>query len=115
MSLSNDQKRTIVNNQEQFIQSYKILTLSQIKDLAQQNPMHIREDEMQDEDPPLVTNYNNTQLNLQQTNIQQFLLAHYKAGDGDPLFDYVYPPINETIELLVSREHFNEARHAQRF
>jgi hypothetical protein len=111
MSLSNDQKRTIVNQQEQFIQNYKILTLKQIKDNVNTKPMFIKDDiDMLDDEFLSETHKNYTSLDLYSTNIQTFLTDHYKAGDGQQLFDYVYQPINETIELLVSREHFNEAK-----
>ena len=101
LSLTNDQKRTIVNKQEEFIQNYKVLIFHQIKDDALITPMWVANYE--DKNMEMIDTYKDqsvlehTTVDLETTTIQTILTNHYIAGDGTPLFSFVYQPTLVTI------------------
>ena len=109
MSLVPDKRRTIVAQQERFIQNHKILMIHDINTLAQDTMMHSYESadiSMVPEEPkPFVDG-----IDLDKTTVTEFIISHYKAGDGTKLFQFAYPPVNGTIEILVQRTNLIEAR-----
>ena len=42
-----------------------------------------------------------TIVDLKKVTIAEFIMEHYKAGDGTPLITYAYTPVQGEIELLV--------------
>ena len=110
LSLSTGQKRTIILEQEKFIKNHKIFTIDKINTSAQLLPMHSVEDNIIDpSDIPNITK--ETNMDLQSATILDFLIHHYKAGDGKRLFTYVFTPIADKIEVVVSKDHVIEAKH----
>ena len=109
LSLSPGQKRTIVMEQHQFIKQNKTFFITQLNTKHMDVPMFSTEEGetlMIEHD---LSPHNQTECDLTQISIVDFLRNHYKACDGKNLFSFLYTPIEDEIEVMVQKKHAVEA------
>jgi hypothetical protein len=63
-------------------------------------PMHIPSDKTMDTE---------TQSYKERTSVSDFLRNNVKSASGGKLFEYVYPPIQGTREVMVTWENYSDA------
>ena len=109
VTLTSAQKPTIVSTQDQFTQNHKSIMIKSFTSEANTIPlMTATEEEIDMTDTTINTTFEN--MDLTTTTVLTFMACHYKAGDGTPLFSYVYSAIEDSIEVLVRRAYYAEAK-----
>ena len=108
-SLTEDQKRTIVLEQENFLKQFRSFSLNYFTTAVNDTPMdgHTIPDGQtgnKGRRPQPDTPTKST------VTIQEFLQNHYKTGAGEPLFVHVQKPIEGRIEVIVDKDKFVEAQ-----
>ena len=110
VTLTAAQKRTIVITQEKFIQNHRSVMINLFTQDANATPLYSDDDILGNMDDNLEQNTIFENMDLRHTTVHTFIANHYKAGDGTPLFCYVYNVIGDTIEALVRRAYHAEAK-----
>ena len=110
VTLTAAQKRTIVITQDQFIQNHKSLLIPMFTPEVNITPL-VSDDDFDIEIDDIQTQQTTvSDMDLTTTTTLTFIANHYKAGDGSPLFSFVYSAVGDTIETLVRRAYYAEAK-----
>ena len=110
VTLTAAQKRTIVITQDQFIQNHKSLLIPMFTPEVNITPL-VSDDDFDIEIDDIQTQQTTvSDMDLTTITTLTFIANHYKAGDGSPLFSFVYSAVGDTIETLVRRAYYAEAK-----
>ena len=110
VTLTAAQKRTIVITQDKFIQNHKSLLINMFTPEVNITPLVSDDDFDIEIDDTQTQPTNVSEMDLTTTTALTFIANHYKAGDGSPLFSFVYSAVGDTIETLVRRAYYAEAK-----
>ena len=120
MSLSSEQKRTIVMDQRAFQQDFKTFCQRNFTKHAKDTVMfssptnddeRMDHEELSEEED---TFERETPVDLTKTNVVDFIQEHYKTSTGKNLFTYVHQPIECTIEVILPSEYFIKAQECMK-
>jgi hypothetical protein len=88
---------TIVRRNEEWKKLFCLQSIKGFIDNGNNIPMIFKAD-MTTEDDPLLT-----------TTVTSYLKNYIKDGEDNKIFDYVFPPINGTREVIVKKENLTAA------
>jgi hypothetical protein len=98
--MNSGQKLTVINAWRKWNSKVYSLLFTGFKDNDDNIPMHIPSDETMDTE---------TQSYKERTSVSDFLRNNVKSASGGKLFEYVYPPIQGTREVMVTWENYSDA------
>jgi hypothetical protein len=98
--MTSGQKLTTINEWRHWNSKVYSLLFTGFKDNDDNIPMHIPSDETMDTE---------TQSYKERTGVSDFLRNNVKSASGGKLFEYVYPPIQGTREVMVTWENYSDA------
>lgn len=107
-SLTEDQKRTIVLEQANFLKKFRTFTLDYFTPAVVDFTMEGHK--ISDIQPSKGRKQKSDNTTESTTTIKKFLQEHYKTGADETLFTQVLDPIHGKIEIIVDQENFVEAQ-----
>jgi hypothetical protein len=101
LNMEEGKKLMVINNQNKFTNEHRSLLLNGFIDNDDNIPMFVEEDD--------TLELSEEEQELSKTTVSNYLRYNIRATEGEPLFSYVYPPINGVREFLVTVNNYYDA------